>query len=474
MTYVSTSTLLIILVPLFILLTAGLYKIFEKSGEHGWKAIVPFYNILTCLKIVGKPSWHLIFYFIPIINVFSAFSLVVDIIKTFGKSKALDQALAIIFSPFYLAYLGFSPKHQYIGKLHELPKKKKTGSEEWVESIVFAVIAATFIRWVFMEAFTIPTPSMEKSLLVGDFLFVSKIAYGPRTPKTPLQVPLTHQKAPLIGVQSYTDLIQLPQFRLPGFGEVERNDVVVFNYPLEFEHPTDLKTHYIKRCVAVPGDVIEVKNTQVYINGEKGINPAQMQFRFNVIPAGPGINKRVFQRLDIPEWGVSASGDSYVMYSTQETANELAKMDFVKKVILDAGVKGQAEPRIFPDAKVFNWNADHFGPLAIPGKGITIPINKENLVKYGSTIQDYEGHDEVVINGDQLTIDGQNMTEYTFKQNYYFMMGDNRHNSLDSRYWGFVPEDHVVGEASFIWLSLDQNKRFPGKIRWNRFFKGIE
>lgn len=358
-------------------------------------------------------------------------------------------------------------------------KKKKGPVKEWVDAIVFAVIAATLIRWAFMEAYTIPTPSMENSLLVGDFLFVSKINYGPRTPKTPLQVPLTHAKlwGPLSFIPSYSDAIQLPQFRFPGFGDVERNDVVVFNYPPEFEHPVDLKTHYIKRCVAVGGDTIEVVDRQVYINGEKSNNPEDMQFSYFVDTEGKTLHERVFKKFNVWErtFGTFKNGKSgYTIMAKEEDAMKFKELPFVKDVNINSFEKGHKIPGMFPNSNEYNWNIDFYGPIMVPGEGITIELTKDNVIRYGSTIRDYEGLENVRVSNDQLIIDGEIAKNYTFKQNYYFMMGDNRHNSADSRFWGFVPEDHVVGEASFIWMSIDPNENFFGMIRWSRLFNGID
>ncbi len=356
-------------------------------------------------------------------------------------------------------------------KKKEKETKKKGPVREWVDAIVFAVVAATLIRWVFMEAFTIPTPSMEKSLLVGDFLFVSKISYGPRTPKTPLQIPLTHAKIWGTDIPSYLDWIQLDQYRLPGLGDVERNDVVVFNYPPEFEHPIDLKTHYIKRCIGIPGDVIEVKDTQVYVNGEPGENPPMMQYRYFIV-TNQTINERVFSNYDI--WEYTKINGGYVVHTTPESAKKIQELDFITEVRLAKMPEEQVNPRIFPDAQFFPWNSDFFGPLQIPGEGWTIDLNAETVAKYGSTIRDYEHLENVEIEEGKLYIDGEEQKQYTFKQNYYFMMGDNRHNSEDSRFWGFVPEDHVVGEAAFIWLSIDPIAGFLDKIRFSRIFNIID
>lgn len=357
------------------------------------------------------------------------------------------------------------------------PKKKEVKKgpvQEWVDAIVFAVVAATLIRWAFMEAFTIPTPSMENSLLVGDFLFVSKINYGPRTPKTPLQFPLTHAKVWGTNIPSYTDAIQLPQFRFPGFGDVERNDVVVFNYPPEFEHPTDLKTHYIKRCVAIAGDTLEVRDSQVYVNGKKGENPENMQFRYDML-ATTEINDRVFKKNGVWDYrpGTQNGKQVYSIQARPEDAQKFESLDFVEVIKPFKEPEGYVNPGVFPNATRFRWNADFYGPLVIPAEGMTIELTEDNVAMYGTTIRNYEGLEDVELKETELLINGEKPETYTFKQNYYFMMGDNRHNSADSRFWGFVPGDHVVGEASFIWMSINPNESFFSKIRWSRLFNGI-
>ena len=327
-----------------------------------------------------------------------------------------------------------------------------------------------------MEAYVIPTPSMERSLLVGDFLFVSKINYGPRTPKTPLQIPLTHAKIWGTEAQSYMDWLELPQLRLPSLDKVRRNDVVVFNYPPEFEHPKDLRTHYIKRCVAIPGDVLEIKKGQVYIDGVVQENPDLMQFKY-FVETDQVIRDRIFRDYNIWEFrpfATSADSRGYIVMTTGEVAKELEKLEFIKSVEPIFVEQDFVESRIFPDSRYFPWNGDFYGPLEIPGVGTTIDVSEESLAKYGSTIEDYEELDDVEIKDNQLLIDGKAVSQYTFRKDYYFMMGDNRHNSEDSRYWGFVPADFVVGEASFIWMSFDDSGSLFSKIRWNRLFNGIE
>jgi len=353
---------------------------------------------------------------------------------------------------------------------NEDSKKPKSAVREWADAILFAVIAATIIRWLLLEAFTIPTPSMEKSLLVGDFLFVSKISYGPRTPKTPLQVPLTHQIIWGTKIPSYLDWIQLPQFRLPGFSHVKNNDVVVFNWPADFKYPVDLKTNYIKRCIGVAGDSLEVRQAQVYINGKAAENPEKLELR-HYIRTDDAINDRVFKKYDITNY--SRTNDGYAILTTEENAKELKKLPFIKDIQTIIAPPDRPNPRVYPHSELFQWNEDNYGPIWIPYKGATIDLNEKTIALYKFVIEKYEGHDDVKLENGKLIVDGREISKYTFKQDYYFMMGDNRHNSEDSRFWGFVPADHIVGEAAFIWLSIDPKGKFFNKIRWSRLFNII-
>jgi signal peptidase I len=353
-------------------------------------------------------------------------------------------------------------------------KKKKSAAREWADALIFAVIAASLIRWLLLEPFTIPTASMEKSLLVGDFLFVSKMHYGTRIPRTPLQIPLTHQKIWGTNMNSYVDWIELPYFRLPGFSSVKRNDVVVFNYPSEFQYPVDLKTNYIKRAVAVAGDEIEIVQTLIFVNGEPAFKPEEMQFSYDVL-TNRNLSADFFNDYGInpDSYMPFTNGSGYLVMATEESINRLKNSPAVGSVTLRMDKADLGDPRVFPDGAYFGWNKDNFGPLTIPAKGWTIEMNADNIAKYAFTIEKFEGLKDVKVQDNQLFIDGQKVDSYTFKQDYYFMMGDNRHDSLDSRYWGFVPEDHIVGKAWFLWLSLDKHKSMFNKIRWNRFFNGI-
>lgn len=354
------------------------------------------------------------------------------------------------------------------------PGQRKSKTREWFDAIIFAVIAATLIRTFFIEAYTIPTPSMEKSLLVGDFLFVSKLSYGPRVPNTPLSFPFAHHTMPIIGGKSYLEWIKIDYHRLWGFGKIKNNDVVVFNYPAETEgRPVDKKENYIKRCIGIAGDTIAVVDRQVFINGKPVEAPEKAQFGYYVKTDGSGFNKSALEKMDITEGGpASASGADYEYKLTKDGAAKISEMYNVKLVQPLVDAKGNFEHYIFPADQRFPWNADNFGPLYIPKKGATIPITVENLPLYRKVISEYENN-KLEVKDNVIYINGIAADRYTFKMDYYFMMGDNRHDSADSRFWGFVPEDHIVGKAVFIWMSWNTNGSFLGKIRWSRLFNII-
>ncbi|PSR54652.1 signal peptidase I [Adhaeribacter arboris] len=348
----------------------------------------------------------------------------------------------------------------------------KSVLREWGDALMFAVIAATLIRWATFEAYAIPSSSMEKSLLTGDYLFVSKLHYGSRTPATPLQVPLTHQTIWGTELPSYSDIITLPSFRLPGFSEIKRNDAVVFNLPSEDQHPFDLKTHYIKRCVGMAGDSFSIKDAQIYVNGQPIPNPKEEQFQYYVV-TNKVLNEEFFNDRDITDYFSAPSG--YAVHTSPVKAKELASLDFIQEVRLLVSPAGETEAEVFPqEPSIYRWNKDNYGPLYIPKKGTTVTITPNNLPLYARVITKYEHNKTAQVSEGKLFIDGKEAKSYTFKQNYYFMMGDNRHNSEDSRYWGFVPEDHVVGKAVFVWMSVDPKGSFTDKIRWSRIFKTIE
>jgi signal peptidase I len=378
------------------------------------------------------------------------------------------------------------------------PPPPKSKSREWVDSLLFAIIAATLIRWATFEAYTIPSPSMENSLLVGDYLFVSKLHYGPITPQTPLQVPLTHQTVPILNVKSYSDAVQLPTYRFPGFSSIKRNDVVVFHVPHESQYPADLRTNYIKRCVAVAGDTISIRGGQVYLNGQPGVLAGQLQTTYfmEVASANDEVRQALHDQGVVdytqPD-GIPALSSStqdakklgYYISCTAPVADYFKKQPYVKSMEV---YDGDLPPNsLFPDvadkygsearsATPRNWNLDTYGPLPVPKKGQTITLSPGNAAIYYKIVAQYEHNANVTWDNTTGMIlqDGKPLTQYTIKQNYYWMMGDNRHNSEDSRFWGFVPEDHIVGKAVLIWLSVDPFGDFWHKVRWNRLFHTID
>ena len=362
-------------------------------------------------------------------------------------------------------------------------RKKKSATREWVDAIVFAVIAATIIRTLFIEAYTIPTPSMERSLLVGDFLFVSKVNYGARTPMTPIAFPFAHHTMPIIGTKAYWDGIKLPYYRLPGLSDIKKGDVVVFNYPMEADspyfRPVDKRENYIKRCQGTPGDTLRLINAQVYVNGKAMPNPPGEQTDYTVNPSLTELNPLILEELHVSNY-------DNIPYPTmtRDAAAKLKAYSNVKSITPNIKQTGVADPfnPVFPAAypkykldpknQDFNWNVDNYGPIIIPKKGWTVKLDSLTLPVYGRAIEVYEGNKLQIINN-EIFINGKKTDSYTFKLNYYWMMGDNRHDSADSRYWGFVPEDHIVGKALFVWMSWDDNASFLNKIRWSRLFRGV-
>ncbi|GET25696.1 signal peptidase I [Prolixibacter sp. NT017] len=399
--------------------------------------------------------------------------------------------------------------HWAFWKKKNPPGGKQTKVIEWVDAIIFAVIAATFIRTFFIQAYTIPSSSMEKSMLVGDYLFVSKVAYGPRMPITPVSFPFVQHTMPLTqSVKSFSDAIQWKYRRLKGFGHVKRNDVVVFNFPegdtvavkmqLETSYyqlvrsygrqrvrtdkrafgdiiyrPVDKRENYIKRCVAISGDSLKIVDGQVFVNGKPQKAISGLQYNYVVTTNGTAINPEALDRLHISKADRHRNGAQYMFPLTDEDVKKLKKFTNVISVKRMNTPEGNPDPNIFPfDPKDYPWKVDNFGPIWIPKKGATINLSLKNLTLYRRIIRVYEKN-KLAVKDSTIYINDQPADSYTFHMNYYWMMGDNRDDSADSRYWGFVPENHIVGEASFVWLSLDKDKPFPANIRWNRFFKKV-
>jgi len=422
----------------------------------------------------------------------------------FRHKRFLHHTATLLIPFIYFPYLGFSPKERYAGKI-VVDNYKKSAAREWLDAAAFAVVAATIIRTFVFEAYTIPTPSMEKTLLVNDFLFVSKFSYGPRIPNTPIAMPFVHHTLPVTNGKSYSEAIHIPYTRWFS-SPVKRNDVVVFNFPVndtlindeenygskktyyqavremgrqnvwnEFGNiittrPVDKRENFIKRCVAVGGETLQIINGNVIVNGKpQSIFPESERYYKLEVPTDSYLDKDKLMELGIQIR--EDQGDRMQLknnlYLINITNAEKARLK------LPAGYS-ITEFVMEPDSQLFpyydtasRWSGDNYGPLMVPGKGMTIQLNPDNLIRYQRCIEVYEGN-KFETRGNQYFINGQPATSYTFKMNYYFMMGDNRHNSLDSRYWGFVPEDHVVGKASLIWFSWE------GGPRWKRLFNSIK
>jgi signal peptidase I len=372
------------------------------------------------------------------------------------------------------------------------PLSAPSKAREWVNSLLFAVVAAMLLRWSAVEAYVIPSESMEHSLLVGDYLFVSKLHYGPQTPQTPLQVPLTHQTLPLLGLKSYSDLVQLPTYRFPGFSSVQRNDVVVFHVPHEQQRPADLRTFLIKRCIAVAGDTVAIRNGQVFLNGQPGaIAGAPQTTYFLAVPQPNDEVRQALHEQGVVDYtqpdGQPAAGTNpetgqlgYYISCPASVAAYFKKQPYVQSLTVATPAAA-----LFPDVADFDvsgamsavqrkWQLDNYGPLPVPKKGQTIALSPANSAIYYKIVSQYEHNQGITWGTDgMIQQNGKPLTSYTIKQNYYFMLGDNRHNSEDSRFWGFVPEDHVVGKAVFVWLSLDPHADFWNRVRWSRLLRPV-
>lgn len=577
------SIYVILLIIALVLSFAGLWKIFEKAGVKGWWSIISPVNGWFGAKIIGKSYWWFIYYLIPFVNIFVMMLMIIEIMKCFKKNGIWIQLAGVLFPFVVLPWLGFSKKETYTHP-SELPAVKKSATREWVDAILFAVIAASIIRMFFFEAYTIPTSSMEKSLLVGDFLFVSKVAYGPRVPNTPIAFPLVHHTIPILNTKSYLEWLKLDYYRFPGFGKVERGDAVVFNFPdgdtlsttyqsadsyyslvrkygrervwnspQEFgdiiTRPVDKRENFIKRCIGLPGEKLWIIDQVVYINGKAIETPENYQVTYKIVTQnGNTLNENELLNIGVSkedmEWMYLShyinltktqieglSNTPYVVnvtpikkdnltytsivestfkipckvifhpeisdkasvlkmfgvddkeisslsnYPTLPLSTELVakikKFPFVTSITPVITMRGYKEKQLFPYVENLNWNVDNYGPILIPKKGLIIELNSNNLAYYKRAITAFEKNTLEERNG-KYYINGKETKSYTFKMDYYWMMGDNRHNSADSRFWGFVPEDHVVGKASFVWLSLNKDLGGLKRIRWDKLFRIIK
>jgi signal peptidase I len=524
-------SVLIFLIVLYILTGVTLMKPFEKAGIPAWKALVPGVAAIEWCKIIGRKPSYAAWFLFPVVNFFIFVGMAIDLVRSFGKHGYWDSVVAGVYAPIAFFKIGSDANAKYEGpilekeqayftQLAEANEKKdiltlkklennnpfkKSQLREWAEAITFAVFAAAFIRMFLIEAYVIPTSSMEGSLLVGDYLFVSKAHYGIRTPKTVVQFPLVHNRFAngtrgLLDRESYFESPSLPYFRLPALETLDRNDPVVFNFPAGdsvyitpervfdayqwnenlrnniaqygkrelVTRPVDKRDHYIKRCIAMPGDSVQVKNRQVYVNGSAVQNPTHMQFMYKVLVNGkPTLNPKKLDELgiNIADCGQLAK---YGIYTLENSEVEKIK-SFGNGISVELLQQDSLGAHLFPhDVKHYNWTVDNYGPIYIPKKGATTPLTVANIAFYRRVISVYEGN-KLEEKGGKFFINGQETTSYTFQQNYYWCMGDNRHNSEDCRVWGYVPEDHIVGKPLFIWFST-KNANMREGIRWDRIF----
>jgi signal peptidase I len=500
--------LLILLLPAF-----GLSKLFARAGVPGWRAWIPFYNTWIMLELAERPKHWVFWQLLPIVGWFISMGIFVEFVKAFGKFRFYQHALAALLPLVYFPLIGLDPNTRFTGP-GPVKQHKKSTAREWIDAGVFAVVAATLIRTFVFEAYVIPTGSMEKTLLVSDYLFVSKFTYGPRIPNTPLAIPFVHNTLPIINTNSYLEWVKLPYIRwFPS--PVKRGDVVVFNFPagdtvinlpgyqsedpyyhasLELGHgnidsgrqvilrdpdqyplvirPVDKEENYIKRCVALPGDTLQIRDQVVFINGKAQPFPPESETPYTVATAGQPLDESVMKDeydLDMSNTAEFSPGSKpleYTMLLTWRAHEKMLHSGLVRSIVPQIDNDRMANP-VYPYDRSFSWTTDNYGPVWVPYKGAKLDLTPENYPVYERAIRVYEGNKLEKRDG-AIYLNDQPVTQYTFKMNYYWMMGDNRHGSQDSRFWGFVPEDHVVGGAWVIWMSWNHG------MRWSRLGKKIK
>jgi signal peptidase I len=520
------TKILIIALIYFVGIRIGTQKIFTKLGIPAWKAWVPVVCSIEWYKLVDKPSWWTVWLFVPGVNIFYWAGQLTRMAVAHGRFSFLDSIGATIGAPIYWPWLAYNPNISYISPDGLKPGQKpfvKTRAREWADALIFAILAAFLIRTFIAEPYTIPTPSMEKTLLVGDFPFVSKFHYGARFPMTPIAIPFFHHTIPMLNVPAYLEWIKVPYSRIGGLQKVKRNDMVVFNFPAgdtvaierqemsyydlvriaDFQlkqqgisnmtaidavraqyhikaRPVDKRENYIKRCVAVPSDVLEVKDGVLFINNKKAYEPENVYLPYNVIfKDGLQFSNDNLSEYELEDISGRFNGlpqGHKVYLIKRDVIEKLKNFPSVENIVPFFYPKDQNEDMIeaiFPNNfNHYQWNVDNFGPIVIPAAGMKLMLNDSTIWQYKRLIEIYEGN-KLELKDGKIFINGAETNEYTCKLNYYWMMGDNRHNSQDSRYWGFVPEDHIVGKAWFIWLSLDYNGDIFHKVRWSRLFTNI-
>jgi len=488
----------------------GIYTMLIKAGVPAKKAIIPIYNTWEVVQLCKIPKFWFWIQLIPILGQFVTLWITILFVMHFKRVNLIQHTLTVFVPFLYLPYLGLDKKEKWYGD-EALIHYHKPASREWVDAGVFAIVAATLIRTFLFEAYVIPTESMEKTLLVNDFLFVDKVTYGARIPQTPISFPFVHNTLPgAPTTPSYVKWIQLDYNRFPKLRDVNRNDVVVFNFPagdtiinlpdfgskipyydvlrspqynndrakLQADypilvHPMDKTDNYIKRCVGIPGDLIEVKKSQLYVNGSTALVSPFMQTEYIVATDGRPLSEDFIKDslgINVNEATadfqiVEGQSNTFKLNLTAAAAASLKRLPNIKSVVL---FEDQNVGYTFPnDILHFPWTADNFGPIRIPKKGDQVQLNDSTIELYRRVIEGYE-HQQLTTQNGQYFINGKIASTYTIQQNYYWMMGDNRHRSQDSRYWGFVPETHIVGRAALIWFSYSQS------IRWNRLFNLIK
>lgn len=467
---------------------AGTWKLYQKAGRKPLEAAIPVYNAIVLMKIINRPWWWTILLFVPIVNLVMFPVIWVETLRSFGRKSTADTILVLVTLGLYIYYINYT---QDVTHIKDRSLKPTTSTGEWVSSILFAVVAATIVHAYIMQPFTIPTSSLEKTLLVGDFLFVSKFHYGARMPMTAVSVPMTHDTIPFVRKKSYLPKPQIPYVRIPGFQKIKRNDIVVFNWPTDTVNafhqfgdgkyhykPIDKKSNYVKRCVGVPGDSLSIKGGIVYINGEQNDLPdrAKVQFSYLVKTNAPLNPQMLVNRYDITD-GYDYQNNTYLFAAISEESSQMLKNHPNVESVTRFNYKGEGEwnPTVFPYDQRYPWNNSFMGPLYIPEAGKTVAITHETIPFYKRIIEVYEGSElgidnNITQSGTEVLLNGEPIAEYTFKMDYYWMMGDNRNKSEDARTWGFVPYNHVVGKPVFIWMSWDGINK---KVRWDRVFTTV-
>lgn len=582
----------IYLVPFIILSWFGVSFFFKAAGEKQWKAFVPVYNVVVWLKLIKKPTWWVVLSFIPVVNLVLFIGMVVELLNSFNIRNKVQHVIAAVLPYIYLPYLGLKTELEYTGPVdYSKPGMKKGMAREWSEALFFAIIAATAIRAFVVEAFVIPTGSMERTLRVYDCLFVNKTSYGTRFTMTPLSVPFSHQTIMGTSIKSYTDFVKIPYFRFPAFEEIDNGDMVVFNYPQEDYHPIDKRSHYIKRCLGTPGDSLAIVDGVVKVNGENFVNADTYQVSYTV-SSSTMLGDQFFELYQVApdDRRYVPHGNSYVydIAMPDDLAEQMKNEPGITGVVRNIAPFGAGRSAFFDESKTGQWTVDNFGPIYMPAEGDVIKINEDNFGQYKRLINVYEGGEiiraedlkasaekikevktaleklnvsELFVNAnkdyrmfggskgafgqvysltnavkdnfihvefpsgmlkvadqfywkdnanysdsdmlslakefqnffnenyksqldklkslyaqfdgqseDMYLINGKMTNEYQVKQGYFFMIGDNRHRSADSRMWGYVPENHIVGKPVFVWMSLSNTRdgNILDRIRWDR------